>query len=117
MFYSKKQTAFLLIGFTFLIFLMWLNYHKLHNSRQVLVNLLALISCLVSILPFLIIAPFGPRCLFLTYVLLLLVIVTNLVPLLTNYQQFITPFVMVAAFITGARFDYLAYNYGRIFEV
>lgn len=96
---------------------MWLNYHKLHNSRQVLVNLLALISCLVSILPFLIIAPFGPRCLFLTYVLLLLVIVTNLVPLLTNYQQFITPFVMVAAFITGVRFDYLAYNYGRIFEV
>lgn len=117
MFYSKKHTAFLLIGLTFLIFLMWLNYHKFHNFRQVLVNLLALLSCVVSILPFLIISPFGPRCLFLTYVLLLLVVVTNLVSLLNNYQKLAIPVAMLAVLIIGARFDYLAYNYGRIFEL
>lgn len=96
---------------------MWLNYHKFHNFRQVLVNLLALLSCVVSILPFLIISPFGPRCLFLTYVLLLLVVVTNLVSLLNNYQKLAIPVAMLAVLIIGARFDYLAYNYGRIFEL
>lgn len=114
---NKKQTLFLIAFFVFFLFLMCLNYHKNRNHKQLIVDILVSEGCVISILPFIVISPFGPRCLFVDYIFILLAIVTNLVSLLNNYQKIILPICIIAALVIGVRFDYLAYHYGCAFEL
>lgn len=82
------------------------NYSKLK-----LINEWLIIDAIVALLPFIVITPFGPRCIFGSYTLIIALLVINLTARLPHYYKILTPLSLLALLFLGFYFNKISLNY------
>lgn len=110
-FQNYFSTAHIVIGFGILIIaalVVAFFSFKLKNRKQAIVNIGLILSGVVSIAPFLVISPFGSRCIFAAYTFGSALIAINLDILLDAYQKYLFPIITIAIIGVGLKFDYMA---------
>ena len=113
-FFSNKKIILLII---LIIIGFMLNFRKKTDSKFLTINALLLVDALVAIIPFFVINPFGPRCIFASYVFLATLLITNWIAWLQNYFKVFTVVSLALFMILGIHFDKIAFNYWQINEL
>lgn len=92
---------------------------KINNTKQKIANLGLLLSGFVVLLPFLVISPFGARCLFASYVFFITIFTINFDFFVTNYnyKKYLFPIVLLITLLVGVKMDLIAHNYGKTFNM
>jgi len=109
----------LLLGVATLIFTVAVILYtlKIKNTKQKIANFSLLLSGFVVIAPFLVVSPFGSRCMFATYMFFIAIFAINFDLLLTAYERYILPIFMLIAIGLGIKTDAVAHNYGKTFNM
>ncbi|KRO00440.1 hypothetical protein [Companilactobacillus kimchiensis] len=109
----------LLLGVATLIFTVAVILYTLRikNTKQKIANFSLLLSGFVVIAPFLVVSPFGSRCMFATYMFFIAIFAINFDLLLTAYERYILPIFMLIAIGLGIKTDAVAHNYGKTFNM
>ena len=113
-FFSNKKIILLIV---FIIIGFMLNFRKKPDSKFLTINALLLVDALVALVPFFVINPFGPRCIFASYVFLATLLITNWIAWLQNYFKVFTVISLALFMILGIHFDKIALNYWQINEL
>ena len=113
-FFSNKKIILLIV---FIIIGFVLNFRKKPDSKFLTINALLLVDALVAIVPFFVINPFGPRCIFASYVFLATLLITNWIAWLQNYFKVFTVISLALFMMLGIHFDKIAFNYWQINEL
>lgn len=113
-FLSNKKIILLII---FIIIGFVLNFRKKPDSKFLTINTLLLVDVLVALIPFFVINPFGPRCIFASYVFLVTLLITNWIAWLQNYFKVFTVISLALFIILGIHFDKIALSYWQINEL
>ena len=113
-FFSNKKIILLIV---FIIIGFVLNFRKKPDSKFLTINALLLVDALVAIVPFFVINPFGPRCIFASYVFLATLLITNWIAWLQNYFKVFTVISLALFMMLGIHFDKIALNYWQINEL
>lgn len=90
---------------------------KIKNIKQKIANYSLLLSSFVVIAPFLVVSPFGARCMFATYIFLTTIFIINFDILVNSYNKYIMPVLILISFILGIKTDMIAHNYGKTFNM
>ncbi|WP_164509393.1 DUF6056 family protein [Companilactobacillus jidongensis] len=90
---------------------------KLQNKKQAITNISLILSGIVAIIPFIIISPFGSRCIFASFTFGVTLVAINLDIVLEKYHKFVLPIVTLALIGAGIRDDYMAKDYGETLEI
>ncbi|MFH5812373.1 hypothetical protein [Companilactobacillus sp. FL22-1] len=90
---------------------------KIDNPKLKLANFALLLSGYVVIAPFIVVSPFGSRCMFATYMFFGTIAIINIDILLDSYQKYLLPVLALVLLGVGLRFDALAHNYGKTFDM
>lgn len=115
--YTSKHliiVGIILMLFTILAILYSL---KLKNTKHKLANFALLLSTYVVIAPFIVVSPFGSRCMFASYIFLVTIFTINLDIFFNNYEKILLPLFSLIALVLGVRMDYLAHDYGQTFDM
>ena len=116
-YFSKSH---IVIGFTVIIvaalIIVFLSF-KLKNQKRAITNIGLILSSAVSIAPFIVISPFGSRCIFAAYTFCTALIAINLDIILDAYQKYLFPLVTIALIGVGLKTDYIANDYGNTFNI
>lgn len=113
--FFNNQKIILLIIFIIIGFL--LNFWTNPDSKVITINILLLFDTIVALVPFIIINPFGPRCIFASYIFLITLLITNWTAWLQNYFKIFTVIGLALFILSGIYFDKTAFNYFQINEL
>ncbi|APX72119.1 hypothetical protein M5C72_02970 [Companilactobacillus allii] len=91
--------------------------YRLSNKKQAITNIGLILSGVVSVVPFIVISPFGSRCIFAAYAFGTALVAINLDILLDAYQKYLFPIITIALIAVGLKFDYIANDYGNTFNI
>lgn len=119
--YLKIQFApktLIIVGILILIFsiIVIVYTNKLTNIKHKIANFALLLSAFVVIAPFIVVSPFGSRCMFASYMFFVTIFVINLDLLVSAYEKYLLPILMIIVLGLGLRLDALAHNYGKTFN-
>jgi len=89
----------------------------LKNTKQKIANYALLLSAYVVIAPFMVVSPFGARCMFASYMFFVAIFTINLDLLLSSYQKYLFPLFTLIALVLGVRMDYISHDYGKTFDM
>lgn len=104
----------LVLAFTIFMILYSL---KINNTKQKIANFALLLSTYVAIAPFIVVSPFGSRCMFASYVFLVTIFTINLDIFFNNYEKILLPVFALLTLCLGVRMDYLSHDYGKTFDM
>ncbi|CAJ1183478.1 DUF6056 family protein [Companilactobacillus nantensis] len=90
---------------------------KVRNTKQKIANFALLLSGFVVVAPFLVVSPFGSRCMFATYMFFVTIFVINFDILIEAYEKYLLPLFLLAAVGLGVKTDAMAHNYGKTFNM
>lgn len=90
---------------------------KIKNIKLKIINFSLLLSGFVVIAPFLVVSPFGSRCMFATYTFFTSIVVINFDLITAAYEKYIFPVFALIGLALGIRMDAIAHNYGNTFEM
>jgi len=109
----------LILGITIVIFTIAviLYTNKIKNTKQKIANFSLLLSGFVAIAPFLVVSPFGSRCMFASYLFFAAICAVNIDLILGAYSKLLLPVVMVIAIGLGLKTDAISHNYGKTFDM
>ncbi|WP_334329828.1 DUF6056 family protein [Companilactobacillus sp. HBUAS59699] len=114
---SKVILTILAILIVVAIAILIISIYRLNNYKQKITNIALIASGGVAILPFIVISPFGSRCIFASFTFGVALIAINLDILLDNYHKFILPLVTLMLIGAGIRDDYIAKDYSQTFNI
>lgn len=115
--YTPKHL--IIVGTAVLIFSIFTIFYslKLKNTKQKIANFALLLSTYVVIAPFIVVSPFGSRCMFASYVFLVTIFAVNFDIFFNNYGKILLPLFGLVTLILGVRMDYLSHDYGQTFDM
>lgn len=90
---------------------------KIKVTKQRIANFGLLMSVFVAVAPFLVVSPFGSRCMFASYVFFVAIFAINFDLLTSAYEKYLLPLFAIVAFGLGLRMDAIAHNYGKTFDL
>lgn len=114
--YTPKFLA--LIALAAIIFIgavIFYTYH-LKDFKRKMVNYTLLAFAAIAVLPFVVVSPFGSRCMFASFVFCAAIIAINLDIITERFEKFLLPLMTIIFLIVGIRMDYLAHDYGHSFN-
>lgn len=115
--FTPKELTFLIISILVFSIVVIIYTLKIKNTKQRLVNFYLLWSAFIAVAPFIVVSPFGSRCVFASYMFFVTILVVNLDLLLTNYEKYLLPIITIIALGLGLRMDAIAHNYGKTFRM
>jgi len=109
----------IILGVTILIFTIAVILYslKVKNTKQKIANFSLLLSGFVAIAPFLVVSPFGSRCMFATYLFFATICAVNIDLILATYEKYLMPVVVLIALGLGVKTVAVAHNYGKTFSM
>ncbi|UQS83439.1 hypothetical protein [Bombilactobacillus thymidiniphilus] len=105
-----------LLIFFLLAFVIWNNWH-FNNPTLQITTFVLLSMAIISQLPFIIVAPYGPRCALIFVLLFELVLGLNLAPWITKVQLFLSPLLLVILTFGGLLLVNVARDYHQTFTL
>lgn len=90
---------------------------KVKNTKLKIANFSLLLSGFVVVAPFLVVSPFGSRCMFATYMFFVTILVINVDLLIDAYEKYLLPILILGAIGLGIKTDAMAHNYGKTFDM
>lgn len=114
--YTPKFLAFIIVAA--LIFsgaVIFYTYHLKDFKRKV-ANYTLLAFAVISVAPFLVVSPFGSRCMFASFIFCAAIIAINLDIITKRFEKVLLPIMTIIFLIVGIRIDYLAHDYGHSFN-
>lgn len=90
---------------------------KIKNTKQKIANFGLLLSGFVAIAPFMVVSPFGSRCMFATYMFFATIFIVNFDLLVSAYNKYLMPIFALIALGLGIKTDAMAHNYGKTFDM
>ncbi|MCH4008935.1 DUF6056 family protein [Companilactobacillus sp.] len=113
--FSQSQIhEFYWLALFFTIFTILLTL-RINNKKLKIMNISLLLSAILAIAPFIIVSPFGSRCMFASYVFLITILIINLDGLITPLYRRILPVLLVLMVILGIRMDAISHSYGNTY--
>lgn len=89
----------------------------IENHKQRIVNLSLLLSAFVVILPFIVVSPFGARCIFASYLFIAAIIAINFDIILGQFSKILLPISLLAFLVLGVRFTTIANSYRKTYDM
>ncbi|MFC6324081.1 DUF6056 family protein [Companilactobacillus baiquanensis] len=90
--------------------------YNLKDFKRKIVNYSLLIFAAMSVLPFLVVSPFGSRCMFASFIFSAAIIAINFDLITERFEKILLPIMTIIFLIVGIRMDYLAHDYGHSFN-
>lgn len=87
------------------------------NTKQKIANFSLLISTFVVVMPFLVVSPFGARCMFASYLFIIASAAINLDIILSRFSNVLIPILCLVFVIAGIKFDSIAKSYGNTYQM
>ncbi|WP_125710117.1 DUF6056 family protein [Companilactobacillus zhongbaensis] len=113
---GPKLTTLLIIVAIFTIAVIFYSW-KTQDKRRKIVDLALLISGFAVILPFVVVSPFGARCLFASYVFAATIITVTVDPWLVKANKFVVPVLLLVFLAAGWKMDTVAKGYGDTYQM
>lgn len=114
---QPKLGVMVLILITIVGGLIFANLSRQRNHILTLTTFLLLFDAIVAILPFIVISPFGPRCFFASYLMLMTLFLINLAPWLNFKFNVLSIFSLALFVFLGVHFDIMSDHYGEDFKM
>ncbi|WP_119327056.1 DUF6056 family protein [Companilactobacillus musae] len=115
--YSSKSLLILILAIlTFTVAVIIYN-SRIKNFKQKLANFSLLSSGFIVVIPFLVVSPFGSRCMFATYIFFVAIFVINLDLLLAAYEKYLLPILILLILSIGTRTVAISHDYGKTFNL
>lgn len=115
--FSAKHLMIIGIGILIFSIIVLIYSLKVKNVKQKIANLALLLSSFVVVAPFLVVSPFGSRCMFATYIFFVTIFVINIDILIDNYEKYLLPLLVLVTLGLGLHTDAIAHNYGKTFDM
>lgn len=115
--YSHKSLLILIMAVLIFAIAVIIYSSKIQNKKQQLANFSLLLSGFVVIVPFLVVSPFGSRCLFATYMFFIAILVINFDILLSAYEKYLLPIITILVLGLGFRTVAISHDYGKTFNL
>ncbi|MFD1419196.1 DUF6056 family protein [Companilactobacillus keshanensis] len=113
--YTPKFLALIIVaGFIFIAAVVLYTY-RLKDLKRKIANYTLLVFAAVAVAPFLVVSPFGSRCMFASFVFCAAIIAINLDIIGDRFEKILLPLMTIIFLILGIRMDYLAHDYGNSF--